>query len=214
MIPVIEQIREEIKLALDEEANTGEMRLLLAQQLDQLHSTIAIASNNPQEALNNFCHDYINAVPDYLTAFYSLSGDTGTSPFCLPFLKLACAYILKPPEILLSGHGLYAFLPKAYLTHRMLEELNDQVLNISGAPLAPVEMSMSNLVVYSLIDQTLADPLDHLVMMAIETTEADRSVFDTSAVGEALRNNRQDKWSHGVKKWPSLTQDFTLQLQI
>jgi hypothetical protein len=75
-------------------------------------------------------------------------------------------------------------------------------------------MSMANIVAHSLLGDELANQLDHLVLLAIETSEADKSVFENDSIKEKLSLNHANDWQAVKTKWPCFTKNCAIDFQF
>ncbi len=181
--------------------------------MGNLHKAVTISSASPSTAIFEFITSYINSAPDYLSAIYALALESKTYSYVKPFSSLACMFFIKPPEILLEYQGLQRLLYQAYLSNRLLEELNDQITSF-GHPLSPLDISMDNIICHALIGDRLANQLDHLVLLSLETTVSDRSVFDEPESIRALEQMSKDNWQDVKDKWPCFSNDLSIKLQL
>jgi hypothetical protein len=161
-----------------------------------------------------FVEDYIESAPEHIQALNTLASEAGIEGYTQPFLNLACTYFLTPPDVLASLTGLHSLLCRAYLAHRMMEELNDQIMSLSGAALAPMDMSMANIITHALIGDELANPLDHLVLLSIETEDADKTLFEKRSVRQYLEERKLKDWEEVLESWPCFTKNCAIDLQI
>lgn len=208
------EISEQIQTAHRHEQAQAAMRDHLRLNIGNLHSAIDISSTSPIDSLMAFINSYIDSVPDHLTAFCNLSKEADIDDFVQPFIHLACAYFLKPPSIIPAEIGIHTTIEKAYLSHRLLEEVNDQILTLSGAALAPLDMSMANIISYAIIGDEQANALDHLILLSLETEPKDESVFERRSVRKYMQKRKLDGWSDVLKNWPCFTKDMSVLLEI
>lgn len=211
---LVNEISEQIQAAHRHEQTEGELRSRLHNNIGSLHTAIDISSTSPVDSLMSFINDYIDSIPEHLKAFYDLAKQAEIEDFIQPFLNLACAYFLKPPTFIEPANSLASTLQKAYLTHRLLEEVNDQVLALSGAALAPLDMSMANIISHSIIGDEQANALDHLVLLSVETEQRDDGIFEKRSVRQYMQQRKLNGWGDVLKKWPCFTQDMSVLLQI
>jgi len=211
---LISEISEQIQAAHEHEQAHGLMREHLRGQVNNLHRAIDIPAASPIDSLMAFIDSYIDSVPEHLMAFNKLSKEADIDDFIQPFINLACAYFLKPPSIITPETHVPSTLEKTYLTQRLLEEVNDQVLALSGAALAPLDMSMANIISYAIIGDEQANALDHLVLLSLETETKDQSVFEKRSVRKYMQKRKLDGWSDVHEKWPCFTKDIAVLVQI
>lgn len=201
--------------AKQEEHQLGTMASYIQENLPSLHGSIAIGSSSPSKALMSFVEDYVDITPQHIQALHSLAKEAQLDEYVQTFLDLSCTYFINPPDILTSYQGLQGLLHKAYLAHRLMEELNDKVMTLSGGvALAPMDMSMANIISHELIGDELANQLDHLVLLTIETTPVDSTIFEKRSVRQFLEKRRLKGWEEINKRWPCFAKDCAIHLQI
>ncbi len=161
----INAIRETIQSALAHEERTGSFRQKLAEQLPRLRARLELPDIDPVGTLMCFVIDYVRSVPGSLNLVSAVSKRFGFHDYTVPFLELAEDYILHPPPVLPSDEGLEAMLDEAYLSHRLLEEVNDHHQRELSRPLLPVDMTEANLIVHYLVGDEFATRLEHLVQI-------------------------------------------------
>lgn len=208
-------LKQTISEARDEERAQAKMLCFIEDNLASLHSSIAISAKSPSKALMNFIEDYVDSVPDHIQALHALAEEAKIGEYVQPFLDLACTYFINPPDLLAPFPGLQGLLRKAYLAHRLMEELNDQIMSLSGgAALAPMDMSMANIIGHALIGDELSNQLDHLVLLTVETTGADKSIFEKRSVRKFLETRRLKGWQQVNERWPCFAKDCSINLQM
>src|SRR5690606_27512472 len=119
-------------------------------------------------ALTDFALRYVEHVPDFMDALAGLSQDAGIYDYAAVFLDTAQQFFLDPPEQLGRYQGLERVLAQSYLANRLIEELNDRVVNRCGIPLAPMDMTRANLVMHQLLGEPFANDLDFLIHYTTE----------------------------------------------
>jgi hypothetical protein len=182
--------------------------------IDKLHQAISINSVEPVASLFEFVTAYIKSAYDYLDAIHTLSVESKTTAYLQPFINLAFLFFNQPPELLLKTTGTQRLLYQAYLSNRLLEELNDQITRISDRPLSPMEIDIDNIVCHALIGDKLANQLDHLVFLALETTEADQSVFQQPQTQQYLERIGRSNWQQTRQRWPCFNNDLSIHFHI
>ncbi|MBX2809106.1 MAG: hypothetical protein KTR20_10795 [Cellvibrionaceae bacterium] len=214
MKSIIQQMDDEINKALQDENTRGDLQSEISNKIDWLYRVVKIDHDAPVTGLMNFVKHYVNCVPLYFEAVETLAQETHIDDFVQPFLNLAYTYFINPPKCLATAKGLKTLLLKAYLAHRMLEEVNDQIATLSGAALIPVDISTANLVCVHLIGDEFASQLDHLVLMGMETLAVDRQLFKQMNITGALAQLSLDQWQSVHQRWPVFKQGFGVELLI
>ncbi len=210
----LNKIKQDIVNAKQAEAQEGEMSAYIDNNLSKLHDAVSISSKTPNSVLMKFVIGYIDSAAEYLDAFNTLTKEAKIEGYMKPFLNLACTYFIDPPGAVKPFQGLRGMLYKAYLSNRLLEEVNDQVMSLSSVALAPIDMSMTNIVSHALIGDELANQLDHLVLLSVETTTSDKQVFEEEEVKFLVEKRKVEGWEDVLKRWPCFTENFSSDLQI
>jgi hypothetical protein len=156
-------IRATIGAALRAESKTDELRSQLQQQLPQLQLKLLLPESEPVAALMAFITSYVESVPSCLSLVTAVSKRLGFFDYAAPFLHLAEDYFLQPPDVLMPNGGLAGLLDKAFLAHRLLEEVNDHHIKHLQRPLLPLDMTEANIIVHHLLGDTFATRLEQLV---------------------------------------------------
>ena len=166
---------------------------------DLLHNNLTIASDKPINAIIQFVEDYNGSVPDHLQAFDSLAKEAGIETYTQTFLQLGYTYVTNPPDCLTELRGLHRLLGQAYLVQRLLEEINDQIIQLSGGALIPMDMNMANIITHTLLGDESANQLDMLVLLSVETTAANAAIFKTTYSG-LLQARRFQGWGDVLER--------------
>lgn len=157
------EIRATIHAALQNEAETHQLRALITQRLPQLQDDLVLPEEDPVSALMAFITNYVKSVPSCLNLVTAVSKRAGFFDYAAPFLHLAEDYFLQPPDVLPRDCGLEALLDEAFLASRLLEEINDHHIRHLQRPLLPVDMTEANIIVHHLLGDEFATRLEQLV---------------------------------------------------
>ena len=214
----IKAIRQTIALTLDYETEFGDFSRDLIKHTAQLPIAIDLGSaSNAQEAtkaLEQLVVSYVERVPDFLEAMYQITAQASIDADIEPFLKIAEEFFLKQPDIVNDPQGLAALMNAAYLAHRLMEELNDRFIQHCGIPLAPLDMTRANVIIHHLIGESFANELDNIVHCAADSLLKNQHIFTTSGFKAFARDHSNRGWSEELKRWPCLTQDLEVELNI
>ena len=197
------QIRESIALAEQQEAKTHDLQNYLQASLSRLHKAIDLPNENPDQALLSFVVQYIEHVPDMLETLTTLLKEANIYETCKVFIHIAEDFFLKPPEIIQEHSGLHALIDEAYLAHRLMEEVNDRLIMLSGVPLTPMDMTLSNIIVHDLLGEEYANQLDLAVHYAIEAL-FDHDQLHKSTLDTLVNAQNTQHWEEVLKRWPSV----------
>lgn len=207
-------IRQAIQQAKANEAETGHLHALLQKEIPKLHNAIHLPEHNATEALVDFITRYIEHVPDFVEAISNLTNQANVFEYAETFLRIAKDFFLNPPELINGRQGMDALMDEAYLAHRLMEEINDRFISYCGTPLAPMDMTRSNLIIHYLIGEPFANELDLAVQYSVELCMSKEKVFENPAFQQYLAEHRRDGWSKELDEWPCLAQDLDISLNF
>ncbi|ODS24011.1 hypothetical protein AB835_05660 [Candidatus Endobugula sertula] len=180
---------------------------------DSLYYAMLSSSPDDMHRLTAFIRRYIDSVPSYLQAFHELAEKSGIDIYTTPFIKAAIHCFLDNHIVISKLSGVHAYLCRAYLCHRMLEELNDRVRVERCWPLAPSDNTYVNIIVHTIIGDNDANQLDQTVLVRLETinttlTAEEKDIFKQENTEKALAKLRQQGWSDTLHEWPVFTEDM------
>ncbi|MBB6520137.1 hypothetical protein [Pseudoteredinibacter isoporae] len=176
LVPLSE-LRQAIDIALSESMNDVSLHRFLASRAKTMHRSIGFADGDQVELLQQFVHRYIQQVPEVLDHFHKISVAAGVEDELEAFLNIAIDYFLQPLEITASHRGLLKIMDAAYLTHRLIEEVNDRFLSNAGVSISPIDNTEDNVVMHFLIGETLANELDLAVHYSVEMLISQDALF-------------------------------------
>ncbi len=206
-------IRQQIQLALEQEARSGLLSQQLASQLDNLHPTIRLPNDDARGVLQRFVSAYVEQVPDLLDAAHSVAREAGIEARIKPVLKLAEEFFLKPPQIMDGHEGLEALLDESYLAHRLVEEVNDRYIVHLGQPLIPLDTTLANVIAHRLIGEPFANQLDEVVHHAVEEL-LDDALFQQDSVQEYRERLGSQQTLAAWQAWPCLSRQLGVELDL
>lgn len=193
-------IEQQIQDALLEE----EQEHTLEQALQASHKHIArlvdLNAENAGKQLLEFVTLYIQSVPNLLTDLQRVAAQQKLSRAVQPLIDIALRFFKLPSYSIGKRSGLTALMVKAYLANRLLEEVNDACLFHTGTAIIPMDMSLSNTIVHTLIGEPFANDMDVLVDESVDRLsllEKNNSDF----IQELSNNNLV----HICQKWSSLS---------
>ena len=207
-------IRESIAKAQRIEAKNHQLRDFLQAKLPELHHAISFPNGNGLDALQQFVTHYIEHVPDFIEALTTLTKSAGVYQYAKAFLSIAEDYFFEPPELIQGHDGLLALINEAYLAHRLMEEVNDRVMMACGFPLAPMDMTLSNIIVHDILGDDFANQLDLAVHYSIESLFESDGFFRNAHFDDYLRSHHNDAWLNAIEEWPCLAGDSAIQLKL
>ena len=206
-------LREQISLAHQHEASTGQLAQQLEKQLPHLHPAITLAEGERNIVMTRFVTAYVDLVPDLLDAANDVAREAGIESQVKPVLKIAEQFFLQPPAILAGHIGLDGLLDEAYLAHRLVEEVNDLYIKHFGQPLIPADTTVANVIAHQLIGETFANQLDEAVHHAVDEmlNEDNFALESVEAYREQLKSVATEAaW----KRWPCLSRKLGVELEL
>lgn len=206
-------LREQISLAHQHEASTGQLAQQLEKKLPHLHPAITLAEGDRNIVMTRFVTAYVDLVPDLLDAANDVAREAGIESQVKPVLKIAEQFFLQPPAILAGHIGLDGLLDEAYLAHRLVEEVNDLYIKHFGQPLIPADTTVANVIAHQLIGETFANQLDEAVHHAVDEmlNEDNFALESVEAYREQLKSVATEAaW----KRWPCLSRKLGVELEL
>lgn len=207
-------IRESIAVARKIESEKHTLEHYLSSKIPLLHRTISLPEDNPEHALLEFVTRYIEHVPDFIEALTALTKEAGIYDYAHSFLVIAEDYFIQPPELVGEHSGLHQLIDEAYLAHRLLEEVNDRVMMACGMPLAPMDMTLSNLIIHELLGDEFANQLDLAVHYSIEALFQTDNFFNEASFKNYIAKFKKAGWATTLKEWPCLAGDSAISLNM
>ncbi len=211
---IIVYIRETIHEAQRVEQETHALSQFLRARASELHPAIQLPKENSDQVLLEFITQYIEHVPDFLEALSAVMTDAGIYHHGKYFIQIAENFFVEPPQLIEDHSGMRALIDEAYLAHRLIEEVNDRLLGLFGAPLLPMDMTFSNLIVHTLLGEPFANQLDLTVHYAIETLLPLDALRTDANFIRYMQSCKNHGWNHTLQRWPCLSIDGHLTLQL
>lgn len=209
------QIREAITTAQQLEEQNQALRSFIAAKLPALHHLVALPEHNPEDGLVEFVTNYIKHVPDFIEALDELTRSAGIYSYAERFLSMAEDFFMHPLELVVSEHsGMHQLIDEAYLAHRLIEEINDRTAVAYGIPLAPMDMTMSNIIIHELLGEEFANQLDLAVHYAIESYFNSEEFAEDPAFLRYVEMRRKVGWQDTLERWPCLAGDSAVSITL
>lgn len=206
-------IRQLIAKAQAQDSASGKLTEFVACRKQYLHDAIKLPQDQNAELLADFIVRYIKQVPDFIEAISGIAEEAGIADGVEPLLKIARDYFLTPPSIIASASQLEALLDEAYLAHRLLEEVNDRFMSQSGIPLAPMDMTVANIIAHELIGEPFANELDQAVLFSAELLLNEHR-FEGENFNRYISTHQHRGWSEELKRWPCLLEDLAISVEF
>ncbi|WP_323813635.1 hypothetical protein [Cellvibrio sp. NN19] len=213
MTDPLNPIRQLIRQAQEQDAATNKLLEFVECRKQRLHAAIKLPEQQAATQLADFVVRYIKHVPDFIDAIRSMAQEAGIASEVEPLLKIASDYFMSPPSIVGPHSQLEALLDEAYLAHRLLEEVNDRFMAMSGIPLAPMDMTVANVIAHELIGEPFANELDQAVLFSAELLLNEHQ-FDGANFTDYVNAHRDNGWTEELERWPCLTDDLSISVDF
>lgn len=203
------EIRQLIWQAKQNISAIGRLRNVMSRGIPRLHRSIRLPDRDREAVLTDFVLRYLDHVPNCLDALRAVTRPASIRDCTGRFLDTAADIFLKPVD---SAHprGILTLLKRAYLVHRLFEELNDRFLSRCGTPLVPVDLTQPNLLMHELIGESSANELDRRVEATVKDLLAKEDLMNRPAVCRLVEIQSSSLWYRGLEQWPSLTESLAI----
>lgn len=208
------RIRKSISAAQRLEEKHQTLHTFVSAKLPALHHLVCLPEDDPEAGLVKFVTNYIEHVPDFIEALQELTQSAGIYDYAEVFLSIAEDYFLNPLELVSEHSGMHQLIDEAYLAHRLIEEINDRVAMTYGVPLAPMDMTMSNIIVHELLGEEFANQLDLAVHYSIESFFNSDDFANNPAFQHYIEMRRKNGWQDALERWPCLAGDSAVYISL
>lgn len=206
-------IRQLIQQAQEQDSATEKLLEFVECRKKRLHTAIKLPEQQATKGLADFVVRYIKHVPDFIDAIRCMAQEAGIAKEVEPLLKIASDYFMSPPSIVGPHSQLEALLDEAYLAHRLLEEVNDRFMATSGIPLAPMDMTVANVIAHELIGEPFANELDQAVLFSAELLLNEHR-FEGTNFTHYVNAHRDNGWTEELERWPCLIDDLAISVDF
>lgn len=156
-----------IDQARRQEARSGTFLGQMAERAASLPDSIAVAGAKPAMCLFQFAIEYIEMAPRLIDCVTTCARDSGHDALFEPFIDAAIRYFTRPSALLAQYDGLDGLLIKAYLCHRLMEEMYENNYSIRTSRLVDLEATQANLLSHHLIGEPFANELDQAIAITV-----------------------------------------------
>ncbi|WP_430460696.1 hypothetical protein ACQUQU_15955 [Thalassolituus sp. LLYu03] len=206
----MEVIRQQIIEAISDEAATHLLQNALAAKADQVARIVDLPQDEAAARLLDFVIRYIEDVPPMLDDLSDAAAETGLTAYVQPVVQIAREFFITPPQAVAGDAGLASLMYKAYLAHRLLEEVNESYVFRVGQPLIPMDMTLANVIVHTLIGEPFANDLDALVDAANRRLFSQQKAFQSQEFKAFIARRETSNLIQIWQRWPSLSGEMGL----
>jgi uncharacterized membrane protein YkvA (DUF1232 family) len=161
-----ERIRKQIQDAVSDEASTGRLRKVLA---DQSRASGLAPSAGDLDKTVTFVKGYVEAIPDLLDQAAAAANAAGIGAVVQPLLDAAEQYFLEPNDLIPDVQGLAGLTDDAYLALGLISAISQRYCNEFGRQIFAFSVGDAHANMRYLLGPQIADQLDMAVMRAATT---------------------------------------------
>lgn len=158
---------EQIATALASEQQDHLLQHALQARYPLVSRLVELDETQAGKQLLDFIVLYIEAVPKLLEDLTQAAEQAGLRQAVTPLIHIANNFFNLSTHTLGPRSGLTALMVKAYLAHRLLEEVMDVCHFTTGESILPMDLTFTNIIVHTLIGEPFANDMDHLVSAAV-----------------------------------------------
>lgn len=196
----MKSIEQQIRCALSVEEQEHTLESALQASHEQIARLVELNQENTGQQLLDFISLYIRSVPNLLNDLKMVATKKKLIRSVQPLIDIALEFFNLPSQSLGRRSGLTALMVKAYLAHRLLEEVNDACMFHTGTAIVPMDMSFTNTIVHTLIGEPFANDMDQLV------DETVKKLFKREHKNKGfIQELSNSNLVHICQQWPSLS---------
>ncbi len=156
-----------IDLARRQEARSGEFLRQMRLKAAALPASVTVRGYQPATCLFQFALEYIEMAPRLIQCVTDCAHKSGKAQLFEPFIEAATHYFTQPSVILARYDGLDGLLVKAYLCHRLMEEMYENNYYTRSSQVVDAEATRANLLAHQLIGEPFANELDESIVLTM-----------------------------------------------
>lgn len=197
-------VLEIIDHARRKEARSGTFLKQLHDKAASLPSAIHFEGDGrPAACLFQFAIEYIEMAPRLIECVDTCAREAGTAQLFDPFVKAAIGYFTRPSALLLHYSGLDGLLIRAYLCHRLMEEMHENNHSIRSGGLVDIEATRANLLVHELIGEPFANELDDSITVTVLQIAGTPDYYELN-LNPFVEQVNNDTWDWMRRYWENL----------
>ncbi len=150
-----------------------------------------------------FAIEYIEMAPRLIECVDACAREAGTAQLFDPFVNAAIGYFTAPSALLVHYDGLDGLLIRAYLCHRLMEDMYENNRSFRRSQLVDLEATRANLLVHELIGEPFANELDDAVAITVRQIAGSPDYYDLNLDPFVARANNA-AWDSMRQYWDNL----------
>lgn len=207
---MINSIEQQLSAALILEHQTRSLEKALQASYPLISRLVKLEEHSAGKQLLEFVQLYIRSVPSLLGDFLYTAKKFGLSASVQPLVNIANSFLNFPAEKIGARSGITALMIKAYLANRLLEEVNDACHYHIGKTMIPIDMTLTNMIIHTIIGEPFANDMDELVDTAVENLFSQHEEVQEEFMHQITDSNLVHIW----QRLPSLSNQAGLQARL
>lgn len=192
-----------IDQARRQEARSGTFLEQMRERAASLPATITIDGYQPATCLFQFAIEYIEMAPRLIECVEACAREAGKAELFAPFVKAAIGYFTQPSVLLVRYDGLDGLLIRAYLCHRLMEEMYENNRSTRASELVDVEATRANLLAHQLIGEPFANELDQSITVTVLQIAGTPDYYELN-LDPFVEQTRNAAWDWMKHYWENL----------
>lgn len=196
-------VLEIIDQARRQEARSGAFLRQMKEKAARLPGSVVVDGYQPATSLFQFAVEYIEMAPRLVECVDACAREAGITELFQPFIDAATRYFTQPSVLLVRYDGLDGLLIRAYLCHRLMEEMHDNNRSTRASELIDLEATRANLLVHELIGEPFANELDDAITVTVLQIAGTPDYYDLDLEPFIDQVNKQ-AWDWMRQYWENL----------
>ena len=202
-----------IDQARRQEARSGTFLSQMRERAESLPATIVIDGYQRASCLFQFAVEYIEMAPRLIECVDACAAEAGKSGLFAPFIKAAIGYFTQPSVLLVRYDGIGGLLIRAYLCHRLMEEMCENNRSTRASELVDVEATRANLLAHQLIGEPFANELDESITVTVLQIAGSPDYYELN-LDPFVEQTRNTAWDWMKQYWDSLLERNHIRLSL
>lgn len=206
-------VLEIIDQARRQEARSGSFLQQIRESAAGLPATVVIQGRQPTACLFQFALEYIEMAPRLIECVQACAAEAGKSELFTPFINAAIGYFTQPSVLLVRYDGLGGLLIRAYLCHRLMEEMCENNRYTRASELVDVEATRANLLAHQLIGEPFANELDESITITVLQIAGTPDYYELN-LDPFVEQTRNAAWDWMKQYWDNLLDRNHIRLSL
>lgn len=192
-----------IDQARRQEARSGEFFRQMRVKAAALPGSIVVEGYQPATCLFQFALEYIEMAPRLIQCVDDCARRAGKSAEFRPLITSATRYFTQPSILLAHYAGLDGLLIKAYLCHRLMEEMYENNHSTRRSQLVHMDVTRANLLAHQMIGEPFANELDQSIIVTMLQIAGSPDYYELN-LDPFVNELRNEAWDWMREYWENL----------